>query len=78
MGHKLEHRNKEGKVQFSSSLKLAGLVFDIWYVASPCGPLPNFHMMPPGVKTDPALGVTSWNIRTKKPHLLVNFIILLL
>ena len=30
-GHKLEHRNKEGKLQISSSLKLEGVSFDIWY-----------------------------------------------
>ena len=34
-----KHRNKDGKLQNSSFLKLEGAEFDIWYVASPSGPL---------------------------------------
>ena len=36
--------------------------FDIWYVASPSGPLPSLFILCPGVKTGPAPGVTSWNM----------------
>ena len=33
--------------------------FDIWYIASPCGPLPNCSYDASGVKTGPSSGVTS-------------------
>ena len=40
-GRKLEHKNKDGKIQNYSSLKLEGLEHHIWYIASPCGPIPS-------------------------------------
>ena len=41
-----KHRNKQGKLQNFSSLKLESKVqsFDIWYVASPSGPLPGLFI----------------------------------
>ena len=43
-GHKLKHRNNEGKVQNSPFLKLEGLEFGIWYLASPCEPVASFSL----------------------------------
>ena len=65
-GHKFEHRNKEGKIQNSSSLYLEGL--KLQYAASPCGPLSIVSYDTPWVKTGPTWGggggvclVKSWN-----------------
>ena len=40
-GHKMEHRNKESHLQNSSLLNWKAYSFDIWCLASPCGPLPS-------------------------------------
>ena len=40
--------------------------FDMWYIASPCRPLPSLFIWSPRVKTGSTLVVTSWSIGTKK------------
>ena len=42
-----KHRKKDGKLQNSSFLKLEGVEFDIWYVASPSGPLQRLFISCP-------------------------------
>ena len=45
--NKFEHRNKEGKLQKSSPLKLEGVELDIWNIACPNEPLPRFFKLCP-------------------------------
>ena len=68
---RIKFREKKKKV-FSERRKRRDLI--ISNVASPGGPLPICSYDAPGVKIDPALGVKSTSIGTKK----ANFRILLL
>ena len=52
-----KHRNKQGKLQNSSSLKLESTELSyLVYVASPSGPTKIVHMMPLGSKVAPSRG----------------------
>ena len=68
-GHKFEYRNKEGKIQNSSALKLEGLelsylVYSIsWWTSTKF-----VHIMPLGLKTGPASGDHKLGHRKKEAH----------
>ena len=74
-----KHRNKHGKLQNFSSLKLKVQSFDIWYVASPSGPLPRLFIWCPWGQNWPRPGGGGggsqvWNIGTKKENFKIFFL----
>ena len=67
LGVKLERRNKESRLQNSSPLNWrTALTFGVKHLLADLYHVCSYDAR--GVKTGPALGVTSWNIETKKTN----------